>query len=140
VRHHVVAQATKQPLNVAAPSPGARTANAPCGSSKVKAGRIAHVIWIVMENRSYSEVVKAPYISALSSQPFLLNSRDPSVKTIKDFKPSDHIAVPAVKVSVQAIMLQMAAAKAFGPKDFAKLDTQTVSMSPTDATIALSLS
>src|SRR5450631_1033907 len=76
-------------------------------------------------------------ISALSSQPFLLNSRDPDVKTIKDFKPSDHIAVPAVKVSVQAIMLQMAAAKAYGDKEFAKLDVQTVSMSPPDATIAL---
>src|SRR5512146_2648454 len=46
-------------------------------------------------------------ISALSSQPFLLNSRDPNVKTVKDFKPNDHIALPAVKVSVQAIMLQM---------------------------------
>ena len=42
-------------------------------------------------------------ISALSSQPFLLNSRDPAIKTIKDFKDSDRIAVPAVKSSVQAI-------------------------------------
>ena len=76
-------------------------------------------------------------ISALSSQPFLLNSRDPAVKTITDFKDNDRIAVPAVKVSVQAITLQMAAAKAFGEKDFAKLDTKTVSMSPPDATVAL---
>ncbi len=76
-------------------------------------------------------------ISALSSQPFLLNSRNPAIKTIKDFKETDKIAVPAIKVSVQAITLQMAAAKAFGPKDFAKLDTLTVSLSPPDATIAL---
>jgi ABC-type nitrate/sulfonate/bicarbonate transport system substrate-binding protein len=76
-------------------------------------------------------------ISALSSQPVLLNSRDPNVKTIKDFKEGDHIAVPAVKVSIQAILLQMAAAKAFGEKEFAKLDTLTVSMTPPDATIAL---
>ena len=34
-------------------------------------------------------------------------------------------------------MLQMAAAKAFGVKEFAKLDSLTVSMSPPDATIAL---
>jgi len=40
-------------------------------------------------------------------------------------------------VSVQAITLQMAAAKAFGIKDFAKLDELTVSMTPPDATIAL---
>jgi NitT/TauT family transport system substrate-binding protein len=42
-----------------------------------------------------------------------------------------------VRSSVQAITLQMAAAKAFGVKDFAKLDPLTVSMSPPDATIAL---
>lgn len=76
-------------------------------------------------------------IAALSSQPFLLNSRDPSIKTIKDFKDTDKIAVPAIKVSVQAITLQMAAAKVFGQKDFTKLDTLTVSLSPPDATIAL---
>lgn len=76
-------------------------------------------------------------ISALSSQPFLLTSRDANIKTIKDFKETDKIAVPAIKVSVQAITLQMAAAKAFGQKDFAKLDTLTVSLSPPDATIAL---
>jgi NitT/TauT family transport system substrate-binding protein len=76
-------------------------------------------------------------IAALSSQPFLLNSRDPNIKTIKDFKDTDKIAVPAIKVSVQAITLQMAAAKVFGQKDFTKLDTLTVSLSPPDATIAL---
>ena len=76
-------------------------------------------------------------ISALSSQPFLLNTRNPKVKTIADLGPDDRIAMPAVKVSVQAIMLQMAAAKAFGPANFAKYDPQTVSMSPPDATIAI---
>ena len=76
-------------------------------------------------------------ISALSSQPFLLNSRDPTIKTIKDFKDSDRIAVPAVKSSVQAITLQMAAAMAYGTKEFNKLDPLTVSMTPPDATVAL---
>jgi len=76
-------------------------------------------------------------ISALSSQPFLLNAKDPNIKTISDFKDSDRIAVPAVRSSVQAITLQMAAAKEFGVKEFAKLDPLTVSMSPPDATVAL---
>jgi NitT/TauT family transport system substrate-binding protein len=76
-------------------------------------------------------------ISALSSQPFLLNTRNPAVKSIADFSDKDRIAVPAVKVSVQAIALQMAAAKAFGPANFAKLDPLTVSMAPPDATIAI---
>jgi NitT/TauT family transport system substrate-binding protein len=76
-------------------------------------------------------------ISALSSQPFLLNTRNAAVKTIADFKDTDRIALPAVKVSVQAIMLQMAAAKTFGASQYGKLDALTVSMSPPDATIAL---
>src|SRR5215813_12787830 len=76
-------------------------------------------------------------ISALSSQPFLMNTRNPKVKTIADLSPDDRIAMPAVKVSVQAITLQMAAAKAFGAANYGKLDALTVSMSPPDATIAL---
>jgi NitT/TauT family transport system substrate-binding protein len=76
-------------------------------------------------------------IAALSSQPFLLNTRDPRIKTIADFKDTDRIAVPAVKSSVQAMTLQMAAAKSFGVKQFDKLDHLTVSMTPPDATVAL---
>jgi NitT/TauT family transport system substrate-binding protein len=40
-------------------------------------------------------------------------------------------------VSVQAVVLQMAAAAAFGEENYAKLDPLTVSMSPPDATIAM---
>src|ERR1700680_3239185 len=46
-------------------------------------------------------------ISAMSSQPFLLNTRNPSIKTLADVKDTDRIGVPAIKVSIQAIMLQM---------------------------------
>jgi len=92
---------------------------------------------LVLWSRTKGTPQEVRGISALSSQPFLLNSRDPNIKTIKDFKSSDRIAVPAVKVSVQAITLQMAAAKAFGEKEFNKLDPLTVSMSPPDATVAL---
>ena len=58
------------------------------------------------------------------------------MKSIKDFSAKDKIAVPSVKISTQAIMLQMAAAKAFGEKEFAKLDPLTVSLSHPDATLA----
>ena len=92
---------------------------------------------LVLWSRSKGTPQEVRGISALSSQPFLLNSRDPAIKTIKDFKDSDRIALPAVRSSVQAITLQMAAAKAFGIKEFAKLDPLTVSMSPPEATIAL---
>jgi ABC-type nitrate/sulfonate/bicarbonate transport system substrate-binding protein len=76
-------------------------------------------------------------ISALSSQPFLLNTREPRIKSIEDITSADRIAVPVIKVSVQAITLQMAAAKAFGEANHGKLDANTVSMAPPDATLAL---
>jgi NitT/TauT family transport system substrate-binding protein len=76
-------------------------------------------------------------VSALSSQPFLLNGNDPKIKTVADFTDKDRIAVPAVKSSVQAMTLEMAAAKTFGVKNFDKLDPLTISMRPPDATVAL---
>jgi NitT/TauT family transport system substrate-binding protein len=76
-------------------------------------------------------------ICALSSQPFLLNTANPDIKSIKDFTERDRIAVPSIKVSVQAVLLQMAAAAAYGEENYARLDPLTVSMSPPDATIAL---
>jgi NitT/TauT family transport system substrate-binding protein len=75
-------------------------------------------------------------VAAMTTYPLYLISRNPNVKTIKDFTETDKIAVPSVKISTQAIMLQMAAAKAFGEKDFGKLDRLTVSLSHPDATLA----
>jgi NitT/TauT family transport system substrate-binding protein len=76
-------------------------------------------------------------ISALSSQPIFLNTRSENIKSIADLKDSDRVAVPAVKVSLQAVLLQMAAAKMHGAANYGKYDQLTVSMSPPDATIAL---
>src|SRR5258708_738343 len=76
-------------------------------------------------------------ICALSSQPFVPNTANPDIKSIRDFGERDGSAGPAIKVSVQAVLLQMAAAAAFGEENYAKLDPLTVSMSPPDATIAM---
>lgn len=76
-------------------------------------------------------------VAALSSQPFLLNTRDPNIKSIRDLTPKDKIALPAVKISVQAVTLQIAAAKEFGDANYAKYDPLTFSLGPPDATTAL---
>ena len=73
-------------------------------------------------------------VAALTTYPLYLVTRNPDVKSLADFSDKDKIAVPSVKISTQAIMLQMAAAKAFGQKDFAKLDPLTISLSHPDAT------
>ena len=76
-------------------------------------------------------------VAALNSMPLYLNTNDPDVKTIKDFSSKDKIGLPAVKVSIQAVTLQMAAEKAFGPGQEHKLDSLTVTMSHPDAMAAL---
>ena len=76
-------------------------------------------------------------ISAINSMPLYLNTRNPAVKSLKDFTDKDKIALPAVKVSIQAVTLQMAAEKAFGEGQQNKLDPLTVSMSHPDAQLAL---
>jgi ABC-type nitrate/sulfonate/bicarbonate transport system substrate-binding protein len=67
-------------------------------------------------------------IVAMVSQSSWLNTRDPNIKSIKDFKSSDRIALSAIKVSIPAIILQMAAAKEWGMSDYARLDPLTVSL------------
>jgi NitT/TauT family transport system substrate-binding protein len=71
-------------------------------------------------------------VAAINAMPLYLNTINPNVKTIKDFTDNDRIALPAVKVSIQAVTLQMAAEKTFGPGQHGKLDHLTVSLSHPD--------
>ena len=76
-------------------------------------------------------------VTCLNSMPLFLTTNNPNVKTIKDFTDKDRIALPAVKVSVQARTLQMAAEKAFGEGQHEKLDRLTVSMKHPDGVAAM---
>jgi NitT/TauT family transport system substrate-binding protein len=69
--------------------------------------------------------------------PMLLISRNPKVKTIYDFTAADKIAVPTVRVSTQAIVMQMASEKVWGTSDAHKLDQYTVAMGHPDAVLGL---
>ena len=75
-------------------------------------------------------------VSAMTTYPLYLVTRNPDIKSVKDFSDKDKIAVPSIKISTQAIVLQMAAADAFGEKDYARLDRYTVSLSHPDALLA----
>lgn len=76
-------------------------------------------------------------IGGLSNQPNYLITRNPDIKTLADFTTSDKIALPAVGVSVQARILQIAAEKEFGVGNHNKLDDITVTLPHPDATNAL---
>ncbi len=62
-----------------------------------------------------------------------LNTRNPDVKSIKDFSDKDRIAVPSVKSSTQAILLQMLAEREFGVDQKFKFDPLTVGLGHPDA-------
>ena len=76
-------------------------------------------------------------VASLGSFPYYLISTNPAVKSIADFGPKDRIALPAVTVSVQARILQMAAAKQWGQAQFRKLDPLTQALPHPDATAAV---
>src|ERR1041384_7086560 len=80
---------------------------------------------------------KVRAIAGLNFMPLILLTRDPKIKTLKDYGEKDRIAVPAVKISMQAILLEMAAAREFGEANYEKLDPLTVSMGHPDAFAAL---
>lgn len=66
-----------------------------------------------------------------------LNTINPKVKTLRDFSDSDRIALPAVKISIQAVTLHMACEAEFGAGNHTRLDHLTVSMSHPDGTAAM---
>ncbi|MBC7799637.1 MAG: ABC transporter substrate-binding protein [Gemmatimonadaceae bacterium] len=76
-------------------------------------------------------------VAALCAMPIWLNTSNPAVQSIRDFTERDRIALPGVKVSIQAVVLQMAALQAFGPGQQNRLDPLTVSMGHPDAQAAL---
>ncbi|MFO1116701.1 MAG: ABC transporter substrate-binding protein [Beijerinckiaceae bacterium] len=76
-------------------------------------------------------------ICASTAARLTLVSRDPRIKTLADYGTGDKIAVPTVKVSTQAILLQMAAVKMFGHDKFDHFDPLTVQMGHPDAFVAM---
>src|SRR6201991_2909280 len=76
-------------------------------------------------------------VASLGNFPYYLVSNNPKVKSIADFTDRDRIALPAVTVSVQSRMLQLAAAKQWGDKEFNRLDKWTVAVPHPDAAAAI---
>src|SRR5215468_2515733 len=76
-------------------------------------------------------------MAAMTSYPLYFVTRNPELKSLKELSSKDKIAVPSVKISTQALMLQMAAADLFGQASYQKFDEFTVSLAHPDAMVAL---
>ena len=73
-------------------------------------------------------------LGALNEMPLYLNCARDDIKSLRDVKPNDRIAMPAIG-SIQHVALQMEAEKELG--DPKKLNQQIVAMSHPDATAAI---
>lgn len=104
------------------------------GAVHVTSGGVGPLLTIWNRTRGNMDVKG---IGAFDTTALFLNTRNPAVKTLKDFSDKDRIALPAVKVSIQAVTLQMACEKEFGEGNHTKLDHLTVSMPHPDATAAM---
>jgi len=105
------------------------------GSIQFAAGGVPPLLILWSKTANSSFAVKG--VSAMNSMPLFLNTNKPSIKSIRDFKDDDKIALPAVKVSIQAILLQMEAEKLLGAAKRTSLDKLTVTMSHPDGMAAL---
>jgi NitT/TauT family transport system substrate-binding protein len=66
-----------------------------------------------------------------------MTTRNPALKSLRDVTEKDRIALPGIKTSLGAVILQMAVAKEFGDTEYARLDHLTVSVPYPDAVAAM---
>jgi len=104
------------------------------GNMHVVSGGVGPLLTIWDKTKGNADVKG---IGCFDATALYCNTINPAVKTLKDFADKDRIAMPAVKVSIQAVTLQMACEKEFGPGNHGKLDHITVSMSHPDGMAAM---
>lgn len=76
-------------------------------------------------------------IASVVDAPISLVTTDPDIKSLRDLGSDDRIALPAPRVSVNAMIIQMEAAKLFGPANASRFDAIQVGMPHPDAAAAL---
>lgn len=76
-------------------------------------------------------------LGTMSNGPMTLYTINPKVQSIADFTDEDRIAVPTVKTSFNAIMLQMACEQQWGEAEAERLDRLTLQMGHPDALAAI---
>jgi sulfonate transport system substrate-binding protein len=93
--------------------------------------------FLVLWDRTHDTPQRVMAVCGVSVMSNWLLTRDPNVKTIRDFTSKDRIAMPSLKVGHQATLLRMASANTFGFDEVGKLDALTVQMAHPDATQAM---
>jgi NitT/TauT family transport system substrate-binding protein len=76
-------------------------------------------------------------IASLGNFPYYLVTNNPAVRTLADFSDKDRIATPAVGVSVQSRLLQLASARLWGDAQYSRLDRLQVAVPHPEAAAAI---
>ena len=105
------------------------------GAVDVVAGGVPGLL--IIWNRTHGTSNEVRGISALTQGVSKLNTNNPALHSLQDLTTADRITLPSVRSSIQAVLLEMAAAQAFGPENWARFDAQTQSLSPADASTGL---
>ncbi|HEU0062946.1 MAG TPA: ABC transporter substrate-binding protein [Hyphomicrobiaceae bacterium] len=103
------------------------------GAADYGTAALPSLLTVWERTRGSANEVKA--VGAVSNGAMTLYTINPNVKTLADFGEQDRIAVPTVRLSFNAMMLQMAAEQLWG--DPHRLDHLTVALGHPDAVTAL---
>src|SRR5579871_1520478 len=104
------------------------------GSAQYGAAALPSLLTLWDKTHGTPNEVRA--VGTMSNGAMVLYTINPNVKTIGDFTEKDRIAVPSVRISFNAMMLEMAAEKIWN--DPHRLDHLTVGLGHADAVAALS--
>ena len=104
------------------------------GNLEISSGGLGPLVTIWARTKGSLEVKG---MASINSMPLFLNTTNPAVKTIRDFTDKDRIALPVVRTSIQAVVLQMEAEKVFGEGKHDTMNRLTVAMAHPDGAAAL---
>jgi NitT/TauT family transport system substrate-binding protein len=88
---------------------------------------------ILLWDKTHASANPVLGLGAIATMPTTLNTRNPAVHSVADLTEADRIAMPSVKISNAALVLEMAVAKLYGAQNYAKLDPLTLTLGHPDA-------
>ncbi len=93
--------------------------------------------FITLWSKSRGTRVEVVGVSGMSGTLLTLNTVNPDLRSLKDYTVKDKIALPGIKTSLAAVVLQMAAAKELGPDKWNAVDGSTVGLPHPEAYTAM---
>lgn len=114
---------------------GAAAMNDGLLSGSIAFGSGAPPALILLWDKTHASSNPVMGVGAIATMPTTLNTRNPAVREIADLSAADRIAMPSVKISNAALVLQMAAAKQWGADQYARLDPLIITLGHPDAAV-----